>query len=337
MSAIRLARGVTGRDAHPQVRRLLPRALGWAAGRCGQWCGDARHPGFAGRAAADDGTHRAGTVQRSRMPWRPRSSAGPDEIACVIVEPVAGNMGCVPPQPGFLPGLRRLCDEYGALLIFDEVMTGFRVAHGGAQRLYRVKPDLTCLGKVVGGGLPAAAYGGRNDLMRRIAPDGDIYQAGTLSGNPLAMAAGLATLELLERAGGVRSPRRTGSRSGHWIVGPGRRGRCRVQLDVRGRNVRLLLPPRPGHVVRRREAEPCRAIQALLRGHARGRHLSGAVGLRGRFRLARPPTQGHRSNPGSRPQCVVAEWSSPLSRPRESAMLRADLAGHAHIRVRRHS
>jgi glutamate-1-semialdehyde 2,1-aminomutase len=124
------------------------------------------------------------------------------ELACVIVEPVAGNMGCVPPVPGFLEGLRTFCDRYGSLLVFDEVMTGFRVALGGAQGLYGVRPDLTCLGKVVGGGLPAAAYGGRADLMAQIAPDGPVYQAGTLSGNPLAMAAGLATLERL-RARGV--------------------------------------------------------------------------------------------------------------------------------------
>jgi len=124
-----------------------------------------------------------------------------DDLAAVIVEPIAGNMGCIPPRPGFLAGLRKLCDEFGALLVFDEVMTGFRVARGGAQRLYRIRPDLTCLGKVVGGGLPAAAYGGRRDLMDRIAPQGDVYQAGTLSGNPLAVAAGLTTLELLEAEG----------------------------------------------------------------------------------------------------------------------------------------
>jgi glutamate-1-semialdehyde 2,1-aminomutase len=124
-----------------------------------------------------------------------------DEIACVIVEPIAGNMGMVRPVPGFLQHLRALCDRHGALLIFDEVMTGFRVAWGGAQRLYRVRPDLTCLGKVVGGGLPAAAYGGRRDLMARVAPEGDVYQAGTLSGNPLAVAAGLATLRRLEEPG----------------------------------------------------------------------------------------------------------------------------------------
>ena len=123
------------------------------------------------------------------------------EIACVIVEPVAGNMGCVVPEPGFLEGLRALCDRHGALLILDEVMTGFRVAFGGAQARYGVRPDLTCLGKVVGGGLPAAAYGGRRDLMAWIAPEGPVYQAGTLSGNPLAMAAGLATLERLRAPG----------------------------------------------------------------------------------------------------------------------------------------
>jgi glutamate-1-semialdehyde 2,1-aminomutase len=124
-----------------------------------------------------------------------------EQIAAVIVEPVAGNMGCVLPLPGFLAGLRALCDEFGALLIFDEVMTGFRVARGGAQRLYGIRPDLTTLGKIVGGGLPAAAYGGRRELMSRIAPEGDIYQAGTLSGNPLAVAAGLTTLRLLDEKG----------------------------------------------------------------------------------------------------------------------------------------
>ena len=119
------------------------------------------------------------------------------EVAAVVVEPVAGNMGCVPPDPDFLPGLRRLCDEHGTLLVFDEVMTGFRVALGGAQARYGVVPDLTALGKVVAGGAPGAAYGGRADLMRQVAPDGPVYQAGTLAGNPLVTAAGLATLRYL--------------------------------------------------------------------------------------------------------------------------------------------
>jgi glutamate-1-semialdehyde 2,1-aminomutase len=125
----------------------------------------------------------------------------PEEIAGVIVEPVAGNMGVVPPEDGFLAGLRALTEQFGALLIFDEVMTGFRVHRGGAQSLYRIKPDLTTLGKVIGGGLPVGAYGGRRDIMELIAPSGPVYQAGTLSGNPLAMTAGIATLGILQDPG----------------------------------------------------------------------------------------------------------------------------------------
>ena len=134
------------------------------------------------------------------------------ELACIIVEPVAGNMGLVPPREGFLEGLRELCDRNGTLLVFDEVMTGFRVAWRGAQGLYGVQPDLTCLGKVVGGGLPAAAYGGPRELMERMAPVGPVYQAGTLSGNPLAVAAGLETLRRLQRPGTYRRLAESGER-----------------------------------------------------------------------------------------------------------------------------
>ena len=122
----------------------------------------------------------------------------PGEIACIIVEPIAGNMGVVLPETGFLEGLRKLCDEKGILLIFDEVITGFRAAYGGIQELYRIKADMTCLGKIIGGGLPVGAYGGRRLIMEEVAPLGGVYQAGTLSGNPLAMTAGIATLELLK-------------------------------------------------------------------------------------------------------------------------------------------
>lgn len=121
-----------------------------------------------------------------------------DDLAAIIIEPVAGNMNCIPPQEGFLQGIRALCDQYGTIFIFDEVMTGFRVAKGGAQALYNIKPDLTCLGKVIGGGMPVGAFGGKKDIMDYLAPLGPVYQAGTLSGNPIAMAAGLATLDLLE-------------------------------------------------------------------------------------------------------------------------------------------
>jgi glutamate-1-semialdehyde 2,1-aminomutase len=126
------------------------------------------------------------------------------EIAAVIVEPVAGNMGVIPPEPGFLEGLRRVTKAEGALLIFDEVITGFRVAYGGAQALYGVTPDLTCLGKVIGGGLPVGAYGGRREIMAMVAPLGPVYQAGTLSGNPLCMTAGIETLKVLAEAGAYR-------------------------------------------------------------------------------------------------------------------------------------
>jgi len=122
-------------------------------------------------------------------------------IACVILEPIVGNIGCVLPKPGFLEGLRRLTKQYNIVLIFDEVMTGFRVSYGGAQKVYRIKPDMTCLGKVIGGGLPVGAYGGKKEIMKMVAPDGPVYQAGTLSGNPLAMTAGIETLKILSRTG----------------------------------------------------------------------------------------------------------------------------------------
>ncbi|HWF46464.1 MAG TPA: glutamate-1-semialdehyde 2,1-aminomutase [Bryobacteraceae bacterium] len=126
-----------------------------------------------------------------------------DRIAAVIVEPVVGNMGCVPPEPGFLEGLRRITEHYGALLIFDEVMTGFRLSYGGAQAMFKIKPDMTTLGKIVGGGMPLAAYGGRRDIMTKVAPVGPVYQAGTLSGNPVAVTAGIAMLRYLEANPGV--------------------------------------------------------------------------------------------------------------------------------------
>ncbi len=147
------------------------------------------------------------------------------EVAAIFVEPVAGNMGVVPPEDGFLEGLRRLCDQEGCLLVFDEVITGFRVAWGGAQALYGVRPDLTCLGKIMGGGLPVGAYGGRKDLMAQMAPAGPIYQAGTLSGNPVAVAAGLTTLRALNQPGTYESLEEKGSWLARELAGAaGRRG-----------------------------------------------------------------------------------------------------------------
>ena len=193
-SAVRVARAATGRSGivkfagcyHGHADPFLVKAGSGAA-----TLGVPDSPGVPAATVADTRLARFNDLESVE-----RAFANGD-IAAVIVEPVAGNMGVVPPASGFLEGLRRLCDRHGAVLIFDEVMTGFRVARGGAQELYGVTPDLTCLGKVVAGGTPAAAYGGRRDLMRRVAPDGPVYQAGTLAGNPLAVAAGLACLRHL--------------------------------------------------------------------------------------------------------------------------------------------
>jgi glutamate-1-semialdehyde 2,1-aminomutase len=199
MSAARVARGATGREKiikfegcyHGHADAFLV-----AAGSGALTFGTPTSPGVPAGAVAPTllaSYNDLDSVERL-------FAANPGEIAGLIVEPIAGNMGTVLPEPGFLQGLRALCDANGSVLIFDEVMTGFRVAAGGAQALYDIKPDLTCLGKIVGGGLPVAAYGGRAELMDRVSPAGPIYQAGTLSGNPLAMVAGLWSLKRLNRA-----------------------------------------------------------------------------------------------------------------------------------------
>ena len=199
MSAIRLARGYTGRDKilkfegcyHGHSDSLLVKA-----GSGALTLGVPTSPGVPAALAALTLTVAFNDIDQVRAAFAEYGK----EIACVIVEPVAGNMNCVPPAPGFLEGLRALCDEYQSVLIFDEVMTGFRVALGGAQALYGVTPDLTTFGKVIGGGLPVGAFGGEREIMERIAPLGPVYQAGTLSGNPVAMAAGLATLEIISQS-----------------------------------------------------------------------------------------------------------------------------------------
>jgi len=200
MSAIRLARGATGRDAiikfdgcyHGHADTLLVNAGSGVATLA---------------IAGSPGVPQSFIQHTLSLPYNDAEAIETvmgrqgDQIAAIIVEPVAGNMGLVTPVDGFLKTLRRLCDQYGCLLIFDEVMTGFRVAYGGAQELYGITPDLSCFGKIIGGGLPVGAYGGRRDLMAQVAPQGPVYQAGTLSGNPLAMAAGIATLKEIGRPG----------------------------------------------------------------------------------------------------------------------------------------
>lgn len=200
MSAIRLARGYTGRDKilkfdgcyHGHADSLLVKAGSGAA-----TFGVPTSPGV----PADFAKHTLTANYNDLGDVQQLVAANKGEIAGIILEPVAGNMGCVPPRAGFLEGLRRLCDAEGILLIVDEVMTGFRVAFGGAQERYAVRGDLVCLGKIIGGGLPVGAFGGRREVMDFLSPEGGVYQAGTLSGNPLAMSAGIATLKLLQEEG----------------------------------------------------------------------------------------------------------------------------------------
>ncbi|WP_102794212.1 glutamate-1-semialdehyde 2,1-aminomutase [Bowmanella denitrificans] len=200
MSAIRLARGYTGRDKilkfegcyHGHADALLVKA-----GSGALTLGVPSSPGI----PADFAQHTLTVEYNNLDSVRQAFAEVGEQIACMIVEPVAGNMNCIPPVEGFLQGLREICDQYGSILILDEVMTGFRVALGGAQAHYGITPDLTCLGKVIGGGMPVGAFGGKAEIMRHIAPTGPVYQAGTLSGNPVAMAAGLASLTAIQQAG----------------------------------------------------------------------------------------------------------------------------------------
>jgi len=200
MSAVRLARGATQRDVvikfdgcyHGHADTLLV-----AAGSGVATLGIPGSPGVPESIAR----HTLSLPYNDMDCLKEFMEKKGDSVACIIVEPIAGNMGLVPPEKDFLETLRALADRFGAILIFDEVMTGFRVAYGGAQALYGVNPDLTCFGKIIGGGLPVGAYGGKRDLMSQVAPQGSVYQAGTLSGNPVAMAAGIATLEQLQKDG----------------------------------------------------------------------------------------------------------------------------------------
>ena len=196
MSAIRLAKGFTGRNK-------IVKFEGCYHGHSDALLVKAGSGALTFGVPSSSGVSEAVALDTLTLPYNNEAAVRElfsqlgEQIACIIVEPVAGNMNCVPPVEGFLETLRDVCDEFGSVLIFDEVMTGFRVSLQGAQGLYNVKPDLTTLGKVIGGGMPVGAFGGRRDIMECLAPLGSVYQAGTLSGNPVAMAAGLKTLELI--------------------------------------------------------------------------------------------------------------------------------------------
>ena len=210
MSAIRLARAATGRDK-------IVKCIGCYHGHADSLLVQAGSGALTLGVPSSPGVPKSITENTLLAPYNDLDAADKlfsqhgQELACFVVEPVAGNMGVVPPAAGYLPGLRELCTRHGTLLLFDEVMTGFRVALGGAQQIFNVKPDLTCLGKVIGGGLPVGAYGGRRDLMEQVSPSGPVYQAGTLSGNPLAMSAGLATLEILKEPGAYQTLEQRGA------------------------------------------------------------------------------------------------------------------------------
>jgi glutamate-1-semialdehyde 2,1-aminomutase len=222
MSAIRLARGVTQRDLivkfdgcyHGHADALLVEA--------GSGVATLNIPGSPG-VPADVTAHTLSLPYNDIDRFQRMMAERGDAVACVIVEPVAGNMGLVTPRDGFLETLRRLTEMHGAMLICDEVMTGFRVAHGGAQSHYGITPDLSCFGKIIGGGLPVGAYGGRRELMEQVAPQGSIYQAGTLSGNPLAMAAGIATLKALKMPGFYEALEEVSERLLSGLLNAGRR------------------------------------------------------------------------------------------------------------------
>ncbi len=300
MSALRVARGFTGRSKilkfdgcyHGHADSLLV-----AAGSGVATLGIPGSPGVPEGTVADTLVvpfNDAAAVERAV------AEHGPD-LAAIIVEPVCGNMGAVAPRPGYLEALREITSRNGTVLIFDEVMTGFRLALGGAQELFGVTPDMTCLGKILGGGLPAAAYGGRADIMATVAPEGPVYQAGTLSGNPLAMAAGATALDLLAEPGVYERLEATSARLADGLVPRRGRGRRHRHREPGGLDGDGLLRARSGHRLRQRPDLRHRSLRPLLPRHAAAGRRAAARPVRGRLRLPRPRTGGDRRHaPGGR-------------------------------------
>jgi len=265
MSALRLARGVTGR---PRVIKFDGCYHGHADSflvAAGSGVLTQAIPGSPGVPPEIAGL----TLS---LPYNDLDAAAralkqyPGEVAAIFVEPVAGNMGVVPPQAGFLEGLRRLCDAEGSLLIFDEVITGFRVAWGGAQSLFGIKPDLTCLGKIMGGGLPVGAYGGRRDLMEQMAPAGPIYQAGTLSGNPVAVAAGIATLKALGEPGTYESLEEKGAWLARELAGAAARRGAPVAVNRVGSMLTVFFTDGPVTCLAEAKAADLTRFQRFFQG-----------------------------------------------------------------------
>ncbi len=244
MSALRLARGFTGRDKivkfdgcyHGHADSLLVKAGSGAA-----TFGVPTSAGVTPAMAKDTLTAPYNNLEAVQVLFASQGK----QIAALIVEPIAGNMGLVPPQEGFLEGLRRITTQYDALLIFDEVISGFRVAYGGAQALYGITPDLTCLGKTIGGGLPVGAYGGREEIMKCVAPLGPVYQAGTLSGNPLAVTAGIETLKILSQPGTYKSLAEKGAYLSAGLQAAAQRAKLPVYLTQVGSLLGLFFTPDP--------------------------------------------------------------------------------------------
>lgn len=248
MSAIRLARAVTGRD-------LIVKCVGCYHGHVDGLLVEAGSGALTLGTPSSPGIPKSITALTLLVPYNDLLAARavleshPGQVACFAVEPVAGNMGVVAPADGYLQGLRDLCDEHGTLLLFDEVMTGFRVAWGGAQTRFDVKPDVTCLGKVIGGGLPCAAYGASRKVMELVSPAGAVYQAGTLSGNPLAMAGGLATLEIMQEPGAYETLERTSHALSEGLVRAAEDAGVPLAINRVGSMLTPFFVAKPGDVV----------------------------------------------------------------------------------------
>jgi glutamate-1-semialdehyde 2,1-aminomutase len=276
MSAIRLARAATGRD-------LIVKCIGCYHGHVDALLVDAGSGALTHGHPSSPGVPESITRNTISVHYNSLDDVAaaferyPGQIACVAVEPVAGNMGLVPPRAGYLPGLRELCDAHGAMLLFDEVMTGFRVAWGGAQVRYDVRPDLTCLGKIIGGGLPVGAYAGRRELMEQVSPAGKVYQAGTLSGNPVAMSAGLATLDLLAEGGCYEKLESLSARLASGLQTAGESAGVPITVQRVGSMITPFFVPRRGMIVHDyRDATACNTSRFARFFHAlldRGVHV----------------------------------------------------------------